>query len=47
MPSDYLTGLDAPLREVGQRVHAVVEAALPEATGQPGDDHRPGPGPEG
>lgn len=33
MPSNYLTELDAPLREVGQRVHAVVEAALPEATG--------------
>lgn len=29
----YLTGLDAPLREIGQRMRTVIDAALPGATG--------------
>lgn len=30
--SDYLSGLDAPLREIGQRMRPVIDAALPGAT---------------
>ncbi|MFI0791922.1 hypothetical protein ACH4OY_04345 [Micromonospora rubida] len=33
MPSNYLTELDAPLREVGQHVHAVVEVDAALFTG--------------
>ncbi|GAB3152915.1 hypothetical protein GCM10027290_44700 [Micromonospora sonneratiae] len=31
--TDYLTGLDTPLREVGQQARAVIDSALPDATG--------------
>jgi hypothetical protein len=31
--TDYLAGLDAPLREVGEKLRPVIEAALPRATG--------------
>ncbi|MFD2764021.1 DUF1801 domain-containing protein [Micromonospora eburnea] len=30
--TDYLAGLDVPLREVGEKIRTVVDAALPEAT---------------
>ncbi|MEV0730655.1 DUF1801 domain-containing protein [Polymorphospora sp. NPDC050346] len=33
MITDYLTSLDAPLREVGEKLRPVIEAALPDATG--------------
>ncbi|MEU8259586.1 DUF1801 domain-containing protein [Micromonospora sp. NPDC048999] len=29
--TDYLAGLDAPLREVGEKLRTVIDAALPEA----------------
>ncbi|MFG2165236.1 DUF1801 domain-containing protein [Micromonospora chersina] len=29
----YLTGLDAPFRETGEKLRSVIEGALPEATG--------------
>ncbi|MFG3418394.1 hypothetical protein ACIBTZ_08020 [Micromonospora sp. NPDC049460] len=31
--TDYLAGLDAPLREIGEKLLPVIEAALPGATG--------------
>ncbi|MFU8853743.1 hypothetical protein ACNAW0_22560 [Micromonospora sp. SL1-18] len=31
--SDYLAGLDAPLRETGEKLRTVIDAALPDATG--------------
>ncbi|MEV4463218.1 DUF1801 domain-containing protein [Micromonospora echinofusca] len=31
--TDYLAALDAPLREVGEKLRPVIEAALPGATG--------------
>lgn len=31
--ADYLTALDAPLREVGTKTREIIEAALPEAPG--------------
>ncbi|MEU2613782.1 DUF1801 domain-containing protein [Micromonospora sp. NPDC007271] len=31
--NDYLAGLDAPLRETGEKLRTVIEAALPEAPG--------------
>ncbi|WP_319461068.1 DUF1801 domain-containing protein [Micromonospora sp. RTP1Z1] len=31
--TDYLTGLDAPLREVGEKLRPVIDAGLPNATG--------------
>ncbi|MEE6263486.1 DUF1801 domain-containing protein [Plantactinospora sonchi] len=31
--TDYLAGLDDPLRKVGERLRGIVDAALPEATG--------------
>ncbi|MDZ5445488.1 DUF1801 domain-containing protein [Micromonospora sp. 4G57] len=31
--TDYLTGLDAPQREIGEKLRPVIDAALPDATG--------------
>ncbi|MFE9694942.1 DUF1801 domain-containing protein [Micromonospora sp. NPDC005806] len=31
--STYLSGLDGPLRETGEKLRTVIDAALPEATG--------------
>ncbi|MEO3744793.1 DUF1801 domain-containing protein [Plantactinospora sp. B5E13] len=31
--TDYLAGLDEPLREIGERLHDVINAALPGTTG--------------
>lgn len=31
--TDYLAGLDDPMREIGEKLHPVVEAALPGAIG--------------
>ena len=31
--TDYLTGIDTPLREIGERLRPIIDAALPGATG--------------
>ncbi|MEQ4303704.1 DUF1801 domain-containing protein [Plantactinospora sp. B6F1] len=31
--TDYLSGLDAPLREIGEKLRPIIDTALPEATG--------------
>ncbi|MGW0434110.1 DUF1801 domain-containing protein [Micromonospora sp. NPDC003197] len=31
--TDYLTGLDTPLREIGEQLRSIIDAALPGASG--------------